>query len=63
MIISKIFHRIPIQGWTSIIILILLSSGIQMMMIGVIGEYLWRTLDESKKRPVYLIEEKIGFDE
>ena len=63
MFINKILHKISIQGWTSIVILILLSSGIQMIMIGVIGEYLWRTLDEVKKRPIYLIEEKIGFND
>lgn len=44
-------------GWAETVILILLIGGIQMIMIGVIGEYLWRTLDESRNRPVFFIEE------
>jgi polyisoprenyl-phosphate glycosyltransferase len=43
-------------GWAETVILVLLLGGIQMIMIGVIGEYLWRTLDESRKRPVFFIE-------
>lgn len=44
-------------GFAETVILVLLLGGIQMIMIGVIGEYLWRTLDESRKRPVFFIEE------
>ena len=44
-------------GWAETVILILILGGIQMVMIGVIGEYLWRTLDESRNRPVFFIEE------
>lgn len=43
-------------GFAETVILMLLLGGIQMIMIGVIGEYLWRTLDESRKRPVFFIE-------
>jgi glycosyltransferase involved in cell wall biosynthesis len=45
-------------GWSETVILILLLGGIQMTMIGVIGEYLWRTLDETRDRPLYFIEEE-----
>jgi polyisoprenyl-phosphate glycosyltransferase len=45
-------------GWAETVILVLVMGGIQMIMIGVIGEYLWRTLDESRKRPLFFIEEK-----
>ena len=62
IIINKIINNIGIQGWASIMVLILIVSGIQMTMIGIIGEYVWRNLDESKKRPVFIIDEKIGFD-
>lgn len=44
-------------GWAETAILILLLGGIQMIMIGVVGEYLWRTLDETRKRPLYFIEQ------
>ena len=63
VLINKIINNISMQGWASIMVLILLVSGIQMCMIAVIGEYVWRNLDESKKRPIYIIEEKIGFSD
>ena len=37
-------------------VVILLLSGVQMVMLGVLGEYLWRTLDESRRRPLYVVE-------
>lgn len=46
----------PIQGWSSLIIVVLVIGGIQMIMMGVLGEYIWRSLDESRRRPRYLIE-------
>lgn len=45
-----------VEGWASLIIVILGLQGLQMLFMGVIGEYLWRTLDEIRKRPHYLIE-------
>ena len=49
----------PFTGWTPIMIVILLFSGLQLLTVGVIGEYLWRTLEQSKQRPMYLIKNKI----
>lgn len=46
----------PIAGWASLMCLILFTGGIIMLMIGVLGEYLWRTLDASRNRPPYLID-------
>jgi dolichol-phosphate mannosyltransferase len=46
----------PPEGWASTMVIILVLSGVQMMMLGVLGEYLWRTLDESRSRPLYVIE-------
>ena len=45
-----------IEGWTTTIILVAFIGGIQMIMLGVLGEYLWRTLDETRKRPPFIIE-------
>jgi dolichol-phosphate mannosyltransferase len=39
-------------------VVVLVLSGVQMMMLGVIGEYLWRNIDESRKRPLYFVEKK-----
>ena len=45
---KRIFIGSEVQGWTSVMIIILILSGIQMIMLGVIGEYLWRIFDQTK---------------
>ena len=47
---------IPVPGYATIVTLIALTSGIQMLMLGVVGEYLWRMLDEVRRRPPYVID-------
>lgn len=56
ILINFFFHNLPFKGWAPIMILLLTLSGIQMLMLGIIGEYLWRTLDQVRKRPGYIIE-------
>jgi dolichol-phosphate mannosyltransferase len=46
----------PAGGWPSVMIAVLVIGGVQMMMLGVLGEYLWRTFDQSLQRPRYVIE-------
>lgn len=56
----------PIQGWSSLMMVILIVGGLQILMLGVLGEYLWRALDESRRRPLYMIEadtDSINFPE
>ena len=48
-------HGSPIAGWSSLMVAILVVGGVQMMMLGVLGEYLWRTFDESRRRPRYIV--------
>ena len=43
-------------GWSSMMIAILLLGGVQMIFLGVLGEYAWRTLDEARGRPLYVVE-------
>lgn len=52
-----LFYGIPVQGYVPIMLVITFTSGIQMTMLGVLGEYLWRTLDEVRRRPPYVIDE------
>lgn len=52
-----IFKGVPVQGWASIMCLILLSTGLILVMLGILGEYLWRTLDASRNRPVFIVDE------
>lgn len=53
----------PPAGWASTMVIILVLSGVQMMMLGVLGEYLWRTLDESRSRPLYVVEIRTDDDD
>ena len=46
----------PIAGWPSLMCLVLFSAGCIMLMLGILGEYLWRTLDASRNRPVFIVE-------
>ena len=50
----------PVQGWASLMVVLLLVSGMQMAMLGILGEYIWRTLDEARGRPYYVIEETLN---
>lgn len=56
VVIVNAFRGQPASGWSSLMSVVLLTSGVQMTMMGVLGEYVWRTLDESRSRPRYLIE-------
>jgi dolichol-phosphate mannosyltransferase len=59
LIIRRISGDISVQGWTTMMILLLFSSGLIMLTLGILGEYVWRSLDASRKRPVYIIDEDI----
>jgi dolichol-phosphate mannosyltransferase len=53
-------YGIPVQGYVPIMLVITFTSGIQMTMLGVLGEYLWRTLDEVRRRPPFVIDRVYG---
>jgi len=55
-------NGVPVEGWSALIVVILIIGGIQMIMLGVLGEYLWRTFDESRRRPRFIVEYKIGLE-
>ncbi|WP_029323431.1 glycosyltransferase family 2 protein [Butyrivibrio sp. AE3004] len=55
--ISKLVGNISVSGFTTLFIFNLLSFGITMTSMGILGEYLWRTFDASRKRPPYIIED------
>lgn len=62
-IVFKITTRRPVEGWTSMIIVILFCSGIIMMQISIIGEYIARTYEEVKNRPLFIVNKTIGINE
>ncbi len=62
-IISKLVGGNVARGWTSIMVTLTFLGGIQLLSLGMIGQYIARIYDESKKRPLYLIREKVNFSE
>ncbi len=57
VIVEKIVIGTPIMGWASLMCVVLFSFGCMMLMMGILGEYVWRALDASRNRPPYLIDE------
>ena len=51
------------RGWTSLMVAITFFCGVQMLSLGVVGEYIARIYDEVKARPLYIVKEKINFEE
>ena len=60
IVCTKIFVGIDTDGWTTLMAVLLFSSGLILLTLGIIGEYLWRIFDTVRKRPVFIIEETKG---
>lgn len=54
--VSKFIFGNKYEGWTTIVVLVSFFSGLILLTLGIIGEYLWRILDEVRKRPNYVID-------
>lgn len=52
-----------VPGWATVVISVLVLGGVQLLMLGIIGEYLGRIYEELKRRPHYIVEEKTGFED
>jgi dolichol-phosphate mannosyltransferase len=60
LVVFKIFHGQPVAGWTTTMVVLAFLSGVQLLSLGIVGEYLWRTLDAARGRKGFLIREKTG---
>ena len=63
VVLQKLVWGIPVPGYATIIVLILLLGAVQLVCIGIIGEYVGRTFVQSKNRPVYLAKEVLTYEE
>ncbi len=54
--VEKFTVGTPIMGWSSLMCVVLLSSGLILLMLGVLGEYVWRALDAARTRPPFIID-------
>jgi len=63
VVVKTLILGIDLPGYASIVSIILFFSGVNLIGLGILGEYLGRVFIEVKQRPVYLIKRKIGFDD
>lgn len=59
--VARINGLIPVPGYTTLVIIALFSSGIIMFTLGILGEYIWRTLEASRNRPLFVVRDAINF--
>jgi dolichol-phosphate mannosyltransferase len=62
-IVVKLSGLYTAPGWTSLMVALTFFSGIQLLSLGILGEYIARIYDESKNRPLYIIRERINFND
>jgi dolichol-phosphate mannosyltransferase len=59
----KFFTLQAIPGWTSVLVVVLFMGGVQLIFLGILGEYLGRVYEEAKNRPLYIISRTLGLKE
>ena len=62
VVLEKLIAGIAIPGYATIIVLILLLGGMQLLCIGIIGEYVGKTFEQSKNRPIYIAKEILNYE-
>jgi dolichol-phosphate mannosyltransferase len=64
VVLLERFFQVPglVKGWSSAVIGELFIGGVQLVCLGIIGEYVGRIYGESKRRPLYVVRERIGFE-
>ncbi len=63
LVARKVFFGLGGPGWASIMVAVLFLGGVQLVMLGILGEYIWRGSEQVKGRPPYIVMETVGFDE
>jgi polyisoprenyl-phosphate glycosyltransferase len=63
VVIDYVAQGTALRGWPSLMAAILFLGGIQLLTLGIVGEYIWRISEESKGRPLYLVRERVGTEE
>lgn len=61
-IVDRVLEKNLVRGWASLFVAVLFMGGVQLVSLGIIGEYLGRIYTEVKRRPLYIVQERLGFD-
>ena len=62
LVVRTLIYGVDVPGYASLMVAILFMGGIQLVTLGIIGEYLSRLYEEAKGRPLYLVREELGFN-
>ena len=57
----RFFTDRTVHGWTSLLLVVLFLGGAQLLALGMLGEYIGRTYDETRRRPLYFVSRVVGF--
>lgn len=56
VIAVRLLNQVPVPGWTALMVVLLLTSGAQLLILGIVGEYLWRNFDATRNRPLFIVD-------
>jgi len=59
----RLFTNMWVEGWTALMIAVLFIGGVQLISVGILGEYVARIYSEVKNRPLYIVQEYVGFNQ
>jgi dolichol-phosphate mannosyltransferase len=60
-VLARFFFHATVPGWTTVIVLVSLLAAVQLIMTGILGEYIGRIYEQVKKRPLYVVAERLNF--
>lgn len=63
LVVRRVFFGLGTPGWPSVMVAVLFIGGVQLVMLGILGEYIWRATEQVRGRPQYVVMEAIGFDQ
>ena len=61
-VLAKYVFKVTVQGWTAEVVLVSLLAAVQLLMIGILGEYIGRIYEEVKRRPLYVVADRVNVD-